>query len=117
MQSIVELLRERADVVIFDSPPLLAVADAAVLSASADGALLVIDASRGRRRQVQLAVAALERSGANILGAVLNRVAATESFHYAGHYGESDANPASRPLTAAGTSDPSGTTARSQAPR
>ncbi len=47
------LLRKRADIVILDSPPLLAVAEtAAVLSAFADGTLLVIDASHSHRRQV-----------------------------------------------------------------
>jgi Mrp family chromosome partitioning ATPase len=76
-----------------------------VLSAFADGTILVIDASRGRRRQVQMASAALARAGANTLGAVLNRVAATESFQYAGHYGESDAASASRPPVPAGSPD------------
>lgn len=117
MQAVLEILRQSADIVIFDSPPLLAVADAAVLSAFADGALLVIDASRGRRRQVQLASAALARAGANTLGAVLNRVAATESFHYAGHYGESDATTASRPLVPAGPADQSSSSARPPGPR
>jgi capsular exopolysaccharide synthesis family protein len=88
MQTVIETLRESADIVIFDSPPLLAVADAAVLSAFADGTLLVIDASRSRRRQVEIASSMLTRAGAKTLGAVLNRVRVTDSFHYAGHYGE-----------------------------
>lgn len=96
MQSVLALLRQNADIVIFDSPPLLAVADAAVLSAFADGTLLVIDAAHSRRRQVALASTALARAGANTLGVVLNRVGTTDSFHYAGHYGESDA-PTSTP--------------------
>lgn len=99
MQVILRMLREAADIVIFDSPPLVAVADAAVLSASADGTLLVIDASKSKRRQVSIASAMLTRAGAKILGAVLNRAAATDSFHYAGHYGESDPSSASHPVT------------------
>jgi capsular exopolysaccharide synthesis family protein len=90
MQSVLAMLRASADVIIFDSPPILAVADAAVLSAFLDGTLLVIDASHGHRRQVGNANLALARAGANMLGTVLNRVAAADSFHYAGHYGESD---------------------------
>ena len=106
MQIVIEMLRDYADVVIFDSPPLLAVADAAVLSAFADGSLLVIDASRSRRRQVAVATAALSHAGAKILGAVLNRVAGSDSFHYAGHYGE--VNPASRPEMQAGRAETPG---------
>jgi capsular exopolysaccharide synthesis family protein len=91
MQGVLEMLRKNADVVIFDSPPILAVADGAVLSAFADGTLLVIDSSHSHRRQVANASVALARAGANTLGAVLNRVAVVDSFHYAGHYGESGA--------------------------
>jgi non-specific protein-tyrosine kinase len=90
MQGIVELLRKEADVIIFDSPPLLAVADAAVVSAFADGSLLVIDSSQSHRRQVANAAIALTRAGAKVLGTVLNRVTAVDSFHYAGHYGETE---------------------------
>ena len=99
MQVILGMLRESADIVIFDSPPLVAVADAAVLSAFADGTLLVIDATKSRRRQVAIASAMLTRAGAKILGAVLNRAAATDSFHYAGHYGEADSGSPGHPVT------------------
>jgi capsular exopolysaccharide synthesis family protein len=101
MQTVVGTLRESADIVIFDSPPLLAVADAAVLSAFADGTLLVIDAARSRRRQVRIASGMLTRAGAKILGAVLNRVRVTDSFHYAGNYGGAD------PSSAADVNPPS----------
>lgn len=94
MQAVVAMLRNSADIVVFDSPPLLAVADAAVLSAFADGTLLVIDAGKSRRRQVEIASGMLTRAGAKILGAVLNRVRVTDSFHYAGQYGEADLGPA-----------------------
>ena len=99
MQVVLGMLRDAADIVIFDSPPLVAVADAAVLSAFADGTLMVIDASKSRRRQVAIASAMLTRAGAKILGAVLNRAAATNSFHYAGHYGEADPDSAGHPVT------------------
>jgi capsular exopolysaccharide synthesis family protein len=99
MQVVLGMLRQAADIVIFDSPPLIAVADAAVLSAFADGTLLVIDATKSRRRQVSIASAMLERAGARTLGAVLNRAAATDSFHYAGHYGEADPNATHQPVT------------------
>jgi non-specific protein-tyrosine kinase len=91
MQSVLGLLKESADLVVFDSPPLQAVTDAAVLSSFSDGALLVVDAGHSRRRAVRQAYQALERAGANVLGVVLNRVAEKSSFDYAGYYGEEQA--------------------------
>ena len=108
MQAVVEMLRRNADVIVFDSPPILAVADAAILSAYADGTLLVVDASHGHRRQVANASLTLTRAGASILGVVLNRVTSMETFHYAGHYGEADA--AAAGLAQAGPSDGSSST-------
>jgi len=72
---------------IFDSPPLLAVADSAILSALMDGTVLVIDAQRSRRRSVRLGRAALARAGAPVLGAVLNRVPGKEQSGYESYYG------------------------------
>jgi capsular exopolysaccharide synthesis family protein len=86
MQAILELLEGAADIVIFDSPPVQAVTDAALLSSSVDGTLLVIDANRGRRRAVVTAAETLERARANVLGVVLNVVPASEKSHYASYY-------------------------------
>jgi polysaccharide biosynthesis transport protein len=68
-------LNERADLVIMDSPPVLAVSDASVLTGLTDGTLLVTDA-RARAVQVSLAVASLRSAGGRLVGAVLNRVQA-----------------------------------------
>jgi non-specific protein-tyrosine kinase len=104
MQAVLELLRKSADLVIFDSPPLQAVTDAAVLSAVVDGTLLVVKAGRSRRAPVQKSREALARAGANVLGVVLNEVAIKESLYYAG-YGATDAGPAGRPLLPTGSPD------------
>ncbi len=95
MQTVLARLKEDADLVIFDSPPLQAVTDAAVLGSYTEGALLVVDAGRSRRRAVRPAREALERAGAHVLGVVLNRVAAKSSFDYAGYYGDEKADVAS----------------------
>lgn len=92
MQTVLARLKEEADLVIFDSPPLQAVTDAAVLGSLTEGALLVVDARRSRRRAVRQARQALERSGAHILGVVLNRAAEKSSFDYAGYYGDEKAD-------------------------
>ena len=88
MQAVVGLLTESADLVIFDSPPLQAVSDSALLSSSADGTLLVVDAGRSRGRAVRSAAEILTRAGANVLGVVLNRTPAKAHSDYVGYYGE-----------------------------
>jgi non-specific protein-tyrosine kinase len=86
MQTVLGRLRQSADLVIFDSPPLLPVTDAAVLSSFLDGTLLVIDAAHGRRRLARMAMEALARADAKVLGAVLNRVAAVSQSEYGGYH-------------------------------
>lgn len=87
MQIVLATLQREADLVIFDSPPLGAVTDAAVLSSFVDGTLFVIDARRSRRRVVRGARESLARAGANILGAVLNRAAVRSDPNYDSYYG------------------------------
>jgi succinoglycan biosynthesis transport protein ExoP len=87
MRAIVDRLKGEADLVIFDSPPLQAVTDAAILSSFLDGTLLVIDAGRSRRRAVRLARGALDRAGATVVGAVLNRIPRGARFGYSDSYG------------------------------
>jgi non-specific protein-tyrosine kinase len=110
MQAVLGILRQGADLVIFDSPPLQAVADSAVLSAFVDGTLLVIDASRSRRRQVRVARETLARAGANVLGVVLNRAAGKEAHHY-GYYGASAGEQGDGATATTASADPSGTSA------
>ena len=86
MRMVLERLQDAADLVVFDSPPLLAVTDAAVLSSFLDGTLLVIDAKRSRRRAVRPAKDALTRAGANVFGVVLNRVPARAHSEYGGYH-------------------------------
>ena len=90
-------LRELADVVILDSPPVSPVSDPAVLAGQADGTLLVINAQRTRGQQAAQAVATLRAAGANLLGAVLNRVPTTRTGAYA-YYGQA---PSPQPANAA----------------
>lgn len=66
-------LRRSADMVVIDSPPTLAVADAVSLARHVDGVVLVLDAGRTSREMARNAIAALRFAGARVLGAVLNR--------------------------------------------
>ena len=87
MRKVVELLTVREDLVIFDSPPLQAVTDAAILGSFLDASLFVIDARQSRRRAVRVGREALAKAGANVLGAVLNRVPSRAKSDKAGYYG------------------------------
>ena len=74
MGHLVERLTEAADIVIFDSPPVLAVTDAAVMGRQVDGVLLVADAGHTREHALAGATAELQKTGTNLLGVALNRL-------------------------------------------
>ena len=93
MIHLIETLLQNTDIVIFDCPPVLAVADALVLSNRVDGVLLVINASRTRRAQVTRAKEALETVGAHILGAALNRISRRKKGEYQYDYYFEDTDP------------------------
>ena len=71
MEQIIAQLAERADIVLFDVPPVMAAADAAILGARTDGVLLVIQAGKTRRDQSERAREVLEKAKARIVGATL----------------------------------------------
>lgn len=81
MEEIIAALLERADVVLFDAPPVVAVTDAAVLATKVDGVLLVVNAGGTKRDYARAAKARLEKVNANLLGAVLNNVRFDVSLH------------------------------------
>jgi succinoglycan biosynthesis transport protein ExoP len=103
MVQLLERLRDRFDVVIVNTPPLLPVTDAAVLSAHADGVLVVVRAGRTTRQQLSLAMRALHAVGARVLGTVLNmaptdRGSSYDAYRQAGtaeadHAGPKDNSP------------------------
>ena len=71
MHSLVRRLESEFDYVLFDAPPLLPVTDAAVLSKSAGGAIVVVAAGKTHRSQLSAAVTALENVGSRLYGFVL----------------------------------------------
>ncbi len=72
MRSALDSLSKHFDIIIFDSPPLLAAADASVLGAMADGVLMVVRAGRTDRASAQQAMQQLTAVGARVVGAILN---------------------------------------------
>ncbi|MFJ4221396.1 polysaccharide biosynthesis tyrosine autokinase [Curtobacterium luteum] len=71
MQDLIDRLESQYDYVLFDSPPLLPVTDAAILSKKASGAIIAVASGRTHRGQLQASVAALENVGAPIAGFVM----------------------------------------------
>ncbi len=86
MRHLVEHLRTQCDVLIFDSPPVMAAADAAILSTLADGTLLVIDSDSTRRQDAARALETLNKVGAHMLGAVLNKLGERSGGYYSYYY-------------------------------
>jgi non-specific protein-tyrosine kinase len=72
MERVIEAFRDRADVILFAAPPVVAVTDAAVLGTKVDGVLLVVAAGRTRREHAERAKELLQRVNVRIIGAVLN---------------------------------------------
>ena len=84
MEAVIAQLREHADIVLFDTPPVNAVTDAAVLATKVDGVLLVFQAGRTSRERARRARQILEKVKANILGVVLNNAAVEQGYGYYG---------------------------------
>ncbi|MBL7223437.1 MAG: CpsD/CapB family tyrosine-protein kinase [Candidatus Brocadiae bacterium] len=71
MAQLIEELKSRFDFIIFDTPPILTVADAIVLGPMTDGVILVIQAGKVRKRPIQRAFELLHNS--KVHGFILNR--------------------------------------------
>jgi capsular exopolysaccharide synthesis family protein len=94
LRQLTDDLAESYDFVLFDSPPVLAIVDAVVLSRYADAVLLVVDANRSRRRNIRRAVQTLRAVEAPLLGLVYNR-SKISTFEY-GYYGGLASQPPER---------------------
>jgi capsular exopolysaccharide synthesis family protein len=68
----VEEAREEYDMIIFDSPPILSTADAAILGAKLDGVLLVYRVGSVSKGLLKRSVTQLQQVKSNIMGVILN---------------------------------------------
>jgi polysaccharide biosynthesis transport protein len=80
-------LRDQYDLVLIDSPPVLPVTDAAILSRHADATLMLAAAGQTRRSDLHRAVEKLDQVGVTILGTVLNKVTRQTGRYYGYGYG------------------------------
>lgn len=84
LRALTAALRRAYDVVLVDSPPVPAGADTTALGAAVDGAILVADLDRARRRALLDTRAQLERAGVEVVGVVLNQVRGRDRYGYYG---------------------------------
>jgi capsular exopolysaccharide synthesis family protein len=82
MGSVLDLIGQHADYLVVDSPPLLAVTDAAVIAPRLDGVLLVIKPGATKLAAAKDAADQLRQVGANLLGVVLNDIDLSRSSYY-----------------------------------
>lgn len=82
MDEIIKTLKSRADCVLFDSPPVLAATDAALLGIKLDAVLLAVRAGDTRRDHTAQARQALERVHVRIVGAVLTHAPRENKIAY-----------------------------------
>ncbi|MDQ3136275.1 MAG: polysaccharide biosynthesis tyrosine autokinase [Gemmatimonadota bacterium] len=72
MRILLEELKERFDIIVLDTPPVLATADAGIVASLTDGVLLVVRAGTTDRNAAQRAYQQLANVGARVVGTVLN---------------------------------------------
>jgi capsular exopolysaccharide synthesis family protein len=82
MRELLARLAETFTYVVIDTPPVNLVADALVLGTYTDATLLVVEHGQSRYPAVRTAKDSLERVGARLLGAVLNKVPSREGYGY-----------------------------------
>lgn len=95
MKHLIEEMRSHFAYVIFDSPPVLAVTDAIVLGANADGVVLCVHGGKTPRELVQRSAERLRQSNILVLGAILNNLdlhqyGYTYKKSYYDYYGTTD---------------------------
>jgi len=93
MKRLLAGLKTQFDLILIDTPPVLAVADTGILASQADGVLLVVRAGKTQRKTVAQAQGLLEQVKANLLGCVLTHAPYYLPTYYQ-YYGESKQEPA-----------------------
>ena len=93
MSKMVSVFRSNYDYVFFDSPPVIAVTDAAILSRLVDATILVIDHNGATREEAVYAREQLNKVQANVIGAIVNNVPNKRGYyryHYSYYYGDAN---------------------------
>ena len=89
MKSVVKEVTEKYDIVLFDSPPVIAVTDAAVLATQLDGLVLVIKSGETGKDALERSRVLMNNVNARVLGVMVNGVHLENmygSYYYYYHY-------------------------------
>ena len=87
LRAMLDILKERYDFVLLDSPPILGVTDAAILASEADGVLLVVQYRKYPKIISLRAKRMIENAGGHLMGAVLNNInIMRDDYYYYYHY-------------------------------
>jgi non-specific protein-tyrosine kinase len=103
MAQILKTLRAEADMVIIDSPPVLAVADATIIGSRCSGAVLILDSGKTRTEMAKRAVERLRQTNIRLFGVVLNKLSfrrASGYYSYYYYYGSDKTQPNNKPRAA-----------------
>lgn len=95
MLSVMEELKEHADIILYDAPPVTVVTDAGLLAPHVDGCVLVVSVGVTQREMARVALEQLHRVGGRILGVVVNRVHHGSGYYYYYYYSAEDKSLAS----------------------
>lgn len=86
MQELLNSARERFDMIIVDTPPVLAVTEAKILAPKANASLVVTRAGETKEKELDYAVRELQRVGGQVLGVVLNKFNLSDAYGYKYRY-------------------------------
>ena len=82
MEQLIEEMEQAYDLVIFDTPPVMAVADSQIMAGKVDGTWFVMRKGLDTKEHVQIAVERMDSVNANVLGVIYNRVEETDDTYY-----------------------------------
>jgi capsular exopolysaccharide synthesis family protein len=86
MKKFIDLLKQKYDYIILDTPPIIMVTDAQILTRYSDGCLLVVSSGEADKNAAAKAKELLEKVDAKVLGVVLNKIDAQRKGHYGYYY-------------------------------
>ena len=86
MDDLIREMKNQYELVIFDTPPLLAVTDPQIMASKVDGTIVVVPQGEVKKNELEDAAELLEKVNANVLGTVMNKVTADSDSYY--YYGE-----------------------------
>ena len=86
MEKILETMKAQYDIILFDTPPVMAVTDAPIISTKVDGMLMVVKSYSTDKNVLERALINLENINARIVGFVLNDIDLTHRYASYGYY-------------------------------